>query len=506
MKDWSNYIIVQAGGKGSRLGYLTENRPKCLVPVQNRPMLFHLFEQFPDSRFIIIGDTHFDVLERYLKVYARVNYDLVRSTGYKGTLAGLGIALEQLPQEQPFIYVWSDLVLPMNLKLPEQAGNYIGIGIGLPCRWKFEEGAITEQPSSSHGIAGLFLIQDKQILGRLPAEGQFVKYISAFPEKFRPWYIDGLREYGLLATYEAEARPICRPFNAMEFREDCVTKRPITAKGESLAAREQAWYRHVRDYNIAIPAINSYNPLVMERIEGATVADARPDSQEDREAIVRQILDRIRELHESEQAPYDAYSYQDNYIDKTLKRLDEVSSLIPFADQEIITINGVQCRNPLFHKDKLATLFAPYRPEAFHLIHGDATFSNIMLRPDGEIVLIDPRGYFGNTEIHGDRAYDYAKLYYSIAGNYDSFNKKKFRLKIGSDGVAFYIESGGWENTAEILYESLPENITPEQIRLIHAIIWLSLTTYAWEDYDSICGAFYNGTMLFEEALREHNL
>ena len=38
-------------------------------------------------------------------------------------------------------------------------------------------------------------------------------------------------------------------------------------------------------------------------------------------------------------------------------------------------------------------------------------------------------------------------------------------------------------------------------MRLLLAIIWLSLTTYAWEDYDSICGAFYNGLLYLEEAL-----
>ena len=28
---------------------------------------------------------------------------------------------------------------------------------------------------------------------------------------------------------------------------------------------------------------------------------------------------------------------------------------------------------------------------------------------------------------------------------------------------------------------------------LLLALVWLSLTTYAWEDYDSICGSFYIG-------------
>lgn len=36
------HIIVQAGGKGTRMEYLTKNKPKALVPVDNLPMLFHL--------------------------------------------------------------------------------------------------------------------------------------------------------------------------------------------------------------------------------------------------------------------------------------------------------------------------------------------------------------------------------------------------------------------------------------------------------------------------------
>ena len=43
------YIIVQAGGKGTRLGYLTHNKPKALVTVDNLPMLFHLFHLFSNK-------------------------------------------------------------------------------------------------------------------------------------------------------------------------------------------------------------------------------------------------------------------------------------------------------------------------------------------------------------------------------------------------------------------------------------------------------------------------
>ena len=50
-----DYIIVQAGGKGTRMGYLTANKPKALVPIQNLPMIFHLFKKYPDKKYFIIG-------------------------------------------------------------------------------------------------------------------------------------------------------------------------------------------------------------------------------------------------------------------------------------------------------------------------------------------------------------------------------------------------------------------------------------------------------------------
>ena len=50
-----NYIVVQAGGKGTRMQDLTKNKPKALVPVNNLPMIFHLFKKFPDKKFMVLN-------------------------------------------------------------------------------------------------------------------------------------------------------------------------------------------------------------------------------------------------------------------------------------------------------------------------------------------------------------------------------------------------------------------------------------------------------------------
>ncbi len=138
----------------------------------------------------------------------------------------------------------------------------------------------------------------------------------------------------------------------------------------------------------------------------------------------------------------------------------------------------------------------------FKFIHGDCTFSNIMLDEEGNPVFIDPRGYFGHTKLYGDEDYDWAKRYNSLKGNYDQFNLKHFRLSIGESEAAVVIESNGFEEIADDIFGLLPQ-LNERKIKLLHAIIWLSLTTYAWQDYDSICGAFYMGCYYLEEALHD---
>ena len=67
------------------------------------------------------------------------------------------------------------------------------------------------------------------------------------------------------------------------------------------------------------------------------------------------------------------------------------------------------------------------------------------------------------------------------------------------EGVEIWIESNHWEELEDEFFEMTGAD--RQEIKLLHAVIWLSLTTYAWQDYDSICGAFYNGLRYLEEVL-----
>lgn len=543
------YIIVQAGGKGTRLGHLTQNKPKALLPVENLPMLFHLFRKYPDRRFIIIADYWKEVLREYLEAFADVRYQVVDAEG-TGTCAGIRQALSLIPDRQPFMLIWSDLILPEEFRLPEEyegrgtpaegpdeetpcaegsaepgaegcpQDDYIGISTTFPCRWSYRDGGFREEPSCENGVAGFFLFTDRSKLQNIPPDGELVRWMQSEGMGFREVSLASTREFGLLEEYRRLERVKCRPFNRIALEGDMLVKEALDDQGRALAKRESAWYDKAAelmacrrgndalpdgrggpdqgDLHSFLPAIYGKNPLKMEHIRGRNLCECNLD-REGKRRVLRRLVSALDAIHDLGQIPADPFSMKEAYYRKTMERLSRIEDLVPFARDREILVNGRKCRNVYFHKRELEKKLEQLVCTQFCFIHGDCTFSNLLLREDGTPVLIDPRGYFGFTEFYGDVRYDWAKLYYSIVGNYDRFNLKDFRLDITEQGATLDISSNHWEDMEEDFFELT--GAQKEEIKLLHAIIWLSLTTYAWQDYDSVCGAFYNGLYYLEDIL-----
>ena len=500
----TEYIVIQAGGKGTRLKHLTKNKPKGIVPVNNLPIIFHLFKQFPDKQFIIIGDYKHEVLEEYLEVFCKVKYITVQAKGI-GTCAGVREALEYIPENKAFMLIWSDLILNPEIKIDDlEEKNYLGISKDFECRWSYNNGIFEETPSSLQGVAGMFIFKNKQTLNLIPEEGELVRWLKNQKILFDEFPLTGTKEIGTLIALEQNSQEgyRCRPFNSLEIQEDIIIKRPIDEQGEKLAIREINWYREAQKFGFEqIPKLYSLQPLKMQKINGKNIFNTDLNLEE-KKVVIDNLVDSLEKLHELNKVPADVFSIVDAYYNKTIKRIESVRNLIPFADRKYIRINGKNCRNPYFFKERFRNQVKNIlcNCNEFAFIHGDCTFSNTMVDAEFSVTFLDPRGYFGFSEIYGDEYYDWAKVYYSLYGDYDQFNNKHFSLFIGDEEVQLKIETSGWKET-EGYFLSRIKNCNTDKVKFLHAIIWLSLTTYAWEDYDSICGAFYNGTYLLENYL-----
>lgn len=498
-------IIIQAGGKGTRLEGLTRNKPKCLVPVNNLPIIFYAFQKFKNAEFTIISDYKTDVLEKYLNAFgSKYNYKIIK-TDKKGTVSGIKEAISSFSDDEQFMIMWCDLILSEGFEIPIGKGNYVGISKDFECRWSYVDNKFIKEPSKENGVAGLFVFENKKCLENIAEEGALVGWLCKQDIEFNKLNLYGSKEIGTLLSYSDnnDSTPRCRPFNSMEFDGDIIVKRGINEQGKKIAVDEIAWYKHVKDLGFKnIPEIFDYEPLTMKRVQGKNIYEYDCLTRSQKREILRKLIEALKELHNlEEKQPVDIQDVEDNFLNKTFDRLSKVEELVPFAKNEFIKINGRYYKNVFFNKEELKQKIKTVYPESFSLIHGDCTFSNLMFDTyDMKAILIDPRGYFGKTKFYGDVDYDWAKLYYSLAGDYDQFNRKKFTLDIRERDVEFAIKPNNWADMEEFFFDCL-KNVSKFKIKLLHSIIWLSLTTYAWEDYDSICGAFYNGVIKLNEVL-----
>lgn len=109
-------VVILCGGRGTRLGTETEFRPKPMVEIGTRPILWHimkLYSSFGFNDFILCLGYKGDVIRNYFFNYQMLNYDCTINLK-NGTVA----TVDQQPEED-----WN--VTLVNTGLTAQTGSRI---------------------------------------------------------------------------------------------------------------------------------------------------------------------------------------------------------------------------------------------------------------------------------------------------------------------------------------------------------------------------------------------
>lgn len=490
------------------MGKLTENKPKCLISVNGSTVLQTISIAFPGATAIIIGDYKIDVLQSYLEVIRPdFKYHIIKAIG-SGTNSGITEALNFIPNGEPFAISWSDLFYRAPILIPDENRNYIGLTNSNRCRYSFEGGKFREEDVNLNGVIGLFLFKNKNLLSALPNDGEFVRFLAQTNIEFSPLVVDSVYEIGTMDNYLSfkSQFPVSRFFNNIEIENDVVIKRAADPKFKHLLEDEINWYRYMDNRGfISIPKVQSFEPLILERIRGSHPHQIKDLSQTKKLNLIENIIGRLNEMHSIATCSVNLEDLYNVYVNKTLERIKPVTKMLKINSNKRYIINGkkIEVINP-DDPEIIRELFRILSPiSSFCPIHGDPTFSNILVINNNEIKFIDPRGYFGNSKIFGDPRYDFAKLYYSAVGNYDQFNEQNFQFKFSGEEITIKIASSGFENALKTMENY---SMNTRDIEILHSLIWLSLSGYFINDVDSMIASYFHGLELMSEVISKYGI
>jgi D-glycero-alpha-D-manno-heptose 1-phosphate guanylyltransferase len=128
--------IILAGGFGTRLRSVVNDRPKCLAPVRGLPFLAYLFDYLQKegvSKVILsLGYKH-ELVEEWLKTYdTSLNISIVIEEEPLGTGGGIKYALQQATEEEVLVVNGDTLfAIHLNTLLNTHRGNGCLITLGL---------------------------------------------------------------------------------------------------------------------------------------------------------------------------------------------------------------------------------------------------------------------------------------------------------------------------------------------------------------------------------------
>ena len=122
-------VLILAAGMGSRLGNLTKNINKAMLPINNKAIISHIINKFPEEyEFVVCLGYKGEELKQYCQLaHPNHKFTFVEIDKYEGERSGPGYSSLQCKQhlQRPFYFVVADCVI--DSKMPHLDGNWLGI-------------------------------------------------------------------------------------------------------------------------------------------------------------------------------------------------------------------------------------------------------------------------------------------------------------------------------------------------------------------------------------------
>ena len=486
-------VLITTSGTGSRLGKITKNTNKSLVPVGDKLAISRIIDSYPiDAQFVItIGYLGYLVKEFCELAYPYRSITFVDVPLYEGKGSSLLYSMLQAKDylQSPFYFHCCDTMLTKPLCFSEENTLYV---------MKHSD---CNNYSSIKGVDGIV----KSLHKKGYTDNDYIYIGVAYYKDYINFWKDAQAIYSSRPNDDSlsDIHCIISMLNYSTFHysiESCVydtgnqerydeclqkfksTQDILVKPNESLHFEKESVIKFVSDKSLNkkriqrgislypnAPKILAFTEhfIKMEFVKGTLLADSSNYNE------VEKLLNwaKINLLKNIVSKPEYRDTCYNFYITKTKDRLAGIN-----LEDEKSIVNGINTGSiaSLLENLPLERLLT----DTLCDYHGDFILDNIIKKEDGGAYsLLDWRHEFGNQVEKGDMYYDLAKLKHNIIFNHKNILDNLFSVKECDTDILVDLKCN-YALTCQLdkFYSFLKENnLDCEKVDILTAIVWLNM-------------------------------
>ncbi|MNJ90379.1 UTP--glucose-1-phosphate uridylyltransferase [compost metagenome] len=554
--------IIPAAGRGSRMLALTDDMPKIMLPLHNRPLIaWHLdklLEEDITEVCLVVGYKKEKLIEYVDRFYAdKMTIFYAEQEELNGLASAVNIGINLIEKhvdlkERNLLIILGDTIVKDDLsKMIEDKKDFIGYyNVEDYKRWCLvKTNQLNEviefvdkpdaDPKTRKAVIGVYFFTDIRLLqnhinyiieknikikNEYQLSSAMVRYMVEKPigaKKFLEWF-----DCGDVETFSKTRKNIARHFNSVQVTEDNTIIKKST--NEKKLEKEVNWFLNIPNkLRVYAPQLIDYNTTKgktsyeLEYINFSPIHElflyTMPELS-DWEKLLKNIFTMIERfnLHSSKARFNTDKHLKDILITKTEERINELINgengeyWQKLMQNSSIKINGKVYKNYPLIDDALYNycheVIIPTSKQNWQIIHGDLFFGNMLYDVNSDTLkIIDPRGNFGVDGIYGDIRYDIAKLNHSIVGKYDFIVNSLYAITHEKNNEFEYIlyDSDVKHQALESLFKKYVEEFGFDYnvITVMTGLLFLSMIPLHKENFENQKMFYLTAIQIFNKTL-----
>lgn len=488
-------VLILAAGIGSRLGNLTKNINKAMLPINNKAIISYIIDKFPkDYDFIVALGYKGEILKEYCQLaYPDHKFTFVDIDNIDGENSGPGYSSLKCKQylQRPFYFVTADCIV--DSKIPHLDGNWLGVyPTSYPEKYSTvnintQDNILSFTNKNTNGFDNAFIglasIWDYEIFwNQLESNIKNGEIVSAFETpslypSFKVKHLTWLDTGNLDDLNKTKQYLNDEPLSLYKETDEILYKENKFIKfnpNETL----------IKNKTERAKILNNLIPSGFQNKKYFISYDWEPGStlySYDSVSLYTNFLEFLSNaIYTSNKYKPSEVSINSFYVDKTNQR--KQTFLNKFGNEYLtteFTINGKKYKS----LDSLLNKFDTnkfYNTIMYSNFHGDLQFDNILYNKEtNKFTYIDWRESFAGDTFGGDVYYDLAKLYGGCLIPYNLMKDINFvKINEGSTIVNYDFSLPNSLKQFKPEYEKwiIKNGYDLDKVKLITSLIFLNMS------------------------------